>query len=150
MRAISDAASSTRRRSEWSSDVNLRYSAITFRFRHGSRADSSRPESAGTVYSRRYMHSVSLDNTFILSKDAVFRDLHGEAVILDLGSGTYFGLNTVGTRIWQLIEQHGRLKTVFDELCREYDAAPGELERDLLELVARLADVRLVEAKSPS
>jgi hypothetical protein len=121
---------------------------VSFPSRHTRRV--ARPESAGTVYSRRYMHSVSLDNTCILSKDAVFRDLHGEAVILDLGSGTYFGLNTVGTRIWQLIEQHGRLKTVFDELCREYDAAPEELERDLLELVARLADVRLVEAKSPS
>ena len=31
------------------------------------------------------------------------RDLDGEAVILDLGSGTYFGLNQVGTRVWQLI-----------------------------------------------
>jgi hypothetical protein len=96
------------------------------------------------------MRSISLENTFILNKEAVFRDLHGEAVILDLGSGTYFGLNPVGTRIWQLIERHGRLQAVLDELCREYDATPAELERDLLELVARLADVRLVEAKSPS
>lgn len=93
------------------------------------------------------MRAVSLEDTFILSKDTMFRDLDGEAVILDLTSGTYFGLNAVGTRIWQLIEQHGRLKAVHDELCREYDAAPNELERDLLELVARLADARLGEMK---
>jgi hypothetical protein len=96
------------------------------------------------------MRSVSLENTFILSKDAMFRDLHGEAVILDLGSGTYFGLNAVGTRIWQLIEQHGRLEAVLEELCREYDAAPDQLERDLLELVERLADAGLVATKQPS
>jgi hypothetical protein len=93
------------------------------------------------------MRSVTLENTFVLSKDAMFRDLDGEAVILELGSGTYSGLNAVGTRIWHLIQQHGRLKTVFEELCREYDAAPDVLEKDLLELVARLAEARLGEVK---
>ncbi len=93
------------------------------------------------------MRSASLENTFILSKDALFRDLDGEAVILDLDSGTYFGLNAVGTRIWQLVEQHGRLAAVLDELCREYDAAPDTLETDLLELVSRLAEAHLGELR---
>lgn len=93
------------------------------------------------------MGSVSLQNTFTLGKDTVFRDLDGEAVILHLGSGTYFGMNAVGTRIWQLIERHGRLDAVLDELCQEYDAGRDELRHDLLELVIRLADARLVEMK---
>jgi hypothetical protein len=91
------------------------------------------------------MRSASLENTFTLSKDALFRDVGGEGVILDLASGTYFGLNAVGTRIWQLIEQHGRLAAVLDELCREYDAAPEKLETDLIALVSRLAEARLGE-----
>lgn len=93
------------------------------------------------------MGPISLDNTFILSRDAVFRDLDGEAVILDLDGGLYFGLNAVGTRMWQLIEQHGRLRVVFEELCHEYDVAPDVLERDLLGLVGRLAEARLGEVK---
>jgi Coenzyme PQQ synthesis protein D (PqqD) len=96
------------------------------------------------------MRSVSLDRAFVRSKDVMFRDLDGEAVILNLDTGTYFGLNAVGTRIWCLIEQHGRLDAVLDELCREYDATPEQLEQDLLELVGRLADARLVELKPPS
>jgi hypothetical protein len=95
------------------------------------------------------MPSTSLENTFTLSKNALIRELNGEAVILDLDSGTYFGLNAVGTRIWQLIERHGRLKDVFDELCREYDATTDELEQDLLALVARLAEAHLGELKQP-
>lgn len=91
------------------------------------------------------MTSISLNNSFTLSNDAVFRDLDGEAVILDLGSGTYFGLNAVGARMWQLFEQHAGLRTVFDSLCREYDVAPDVLERDLIALVARLAQARLGE-----
>ena len=95
------------------------------------------------------MAPISLANTFIPSKDAVFRDLDGEAVILHLDSGTYFGLNAVGTRIWQLMERDGLLTAVLDDLRTEYDASPDVLERDLLELVARLADSRLGEVKSP-
>jgi hypothetical protein len=96
------------------------------------------------------MRSASLDRAFVRSKDVMFRDLDGEAVILNLDTGTYFGLNAVGTRIWGLIEQHGRLDAVLDELCREYDATPAQLEKDLLELVERLEDARLVELKPPS
>ncbi len=93
------------------------------------------------------MTQISLDNSFTISKDALFRDLDGEAVILNLHAGTYFGLNAVGTHIWQLIERHGGLRTVFDELCREYDAAPAILEGDLIALVARLQEARLGEVK---
>jgi Coenzyme PQQ synthesis protein D (PqqD) len=93
------------------------------------------------------MAPISLANTFIPSKDAVFRDLDGEAVILHLDSGTYFGLNAVGTRIWQLMERDGRLTAVLDDLRTEYDAPPDVLERDLFDLVARLVDARLGEVK---
>ena len=93
------------------------------------------------------MSSVPVESIFVLSKDAIFRDLNGEAVILDLASGAYFGLNPVGTRIWQLIERHGRLQTVLDELRQEYEVGPDELERDLLDLVSRLADAGLGEVK---
>ena len=93
------------------------------------------------------MAPISLANTFVPSKDAVFRDLDGEAVILHLDSGRYFGLNTVGTRIWQLLEQDGRLTAVLDDLRAEYEAAPDVLERDLLDLVGRLVDARLGEVK---
>ena len=89
------------------------------------------------------MTPITLESRFIISKEALFRDLDGEAVILNLDAGTYYGLNAVGTRMWQLLERHGRLKPVFEELCREYDVAPNDLERDLIALVGRLAEVGL-------
>ena len=41
-----------------------------------------------------------------IPEDVVVRDLAGEAVLLHLGTGTYFGLDTVGTRIWHLLAEH--------------------------------------------
>ena len=85
----------------------------------------------------------TLESTFVISEAALFRDLDGEAVILDPEAGTYYGLNAVGTRIWQLVQQHGQLRSVFEQLCLEYEAAPDVLERDLLHLVRELADAGL-------
>ena len=85
----------------------------------------------------------TLESTFVISESALFRDLDGEAVILDPEAGTYYGLNAVGTRIWQLVAQHGRLRPVYEQLCVEYEAAPDVLERDLLVLIRGLADAGL-------
>lgn len=93
------------------------------------------------------MPHITLDDSFAISRHAVFRDLDGEGVILDMGSGRYFGLNAVGARIWQLVEQHGGLRLVFNDLCREYEVSPDVLESDLLKLLTELEQARLVEVR---
>ena len=91
------------------------------------------------------MGDVSLSSTARISDDTVFRELEGEAVLLNLALGTYYGLDEVGTRIWQLIQRFGRLDVVRDALIQEFDVEPPTAERDLLDLVAQLAAQGLVE-----
>jgi hypothetical protein len=74
----------------------------------------------------------------------VFRELDGEAVILQLEAGMYFGLDPVGTRLWQLIEAHGQLRPVLEAALQEFDVPPDVLEQDLIELVSRLSEKELV------
>lgn len=81
---------------------------------------------------------VSLDHSYVVPDDVVFREVDGESVILDLTNATYFGLDAVGTRIWQLVIEHGALVRVFETLLSEYDVDPAVLQADLLDLVGRL------------
>ncbi|MGE5813603.1 MAG: PqqD family protein [Acidobacteriota bacterium] len=90
----------------------------------------------------------SLSNIARISDDVVFRELEGEAVLLNMRTGTYFGLDAVGTRIWQLIEQHGTLSSVCDEIVKEFDVSPDAAARDILDLVNQLADRELVELQA--
>src|SRR5262249_3131957 len=73
-----------------------------------------------------------------IDPDVTFRELGGEIVILNLGTGVYFGLDEVGARIWRLIEDHGSLEAVLAVLRSEYEACPAVLEHHLLELVVHL------------
>jgi hypothetical protein len=74
----------------------------------------------------------------------LFRELEGEAVLLDLGSGTYFGLNEVGTRIWQLLDRRVDPPGIVRALAAEFDADPATIERDVAALLDELAARRLI------
>ena len=92
---------------------------------------------------------VSLESTVAISDDVVSRDLEGEAVVLNLETGTYFGLNEVGTRIWSLIQEHGSLRRVFEAMQKEYEVAPQVLQSDLLQLIDQLHGKGLVSLAQP-
>jgi coenzyme PQQ synthesis protein D (PqqD) len=82
--------------------------------------------------------TVVLDSTVSPSDDAVFRELEGESVLLNLETGMYYGLDPVGTRAWQLAEAGRSLRAVRDALVEEYDAEPAIIEHDLLALADAL------------
>lgn len=93
-------------------------------------------------------HLVSEHSTVVAVKEQVSADLAGEAVILNLKSGVYYGLNSVGVRIWQLIQEPKAVTTIRDTLLEEYEVQPDCCERDLLALLRELAAVGLVEVKN--
>jgi len=72
------------------------------------------------------------------------QEVSGETVLLDLQSESYFGLDEVGTRIWQLLQEKDDLQSVFDTMLQEYDVEPEQLKADLDELLAKLSESGLV------
>ncbi|MGO9603687.1 MAG: PqqD family protein [Candidatus Binataceae bacterium] len=78
------------------------------------------------------------------SRDQVSCDLAGEAAILNLKSGVYFGLDPVGARVWSLLQNPLTLAEICDALSQEYDVERGRLEADLRELISDLTEHGLV------
>jgi hypothetical protein len=93
------------------------------------------------------MMPTTLRDAYAPGPDVIVRELEGEAVILNLDSGIYFGLNASGTRIWQLVEAHGALERVLAALEREFDAPRPQLEADLLVLVSQLEERGLLQRR---
>jgi len=63
------------------------------------------------------------------------KDLGDEAILLDLETETYFGLDPVGTRIWKSITAAPTIREAFTLLLDEFDVAPDDLERDMRALI---------------
>jgi hypothetical protein len=88
---------------------------------------------------------ITLDSVVVASRDQVSSDLAGESVILDLSSGTYYGLDNVGHRIWHLLQEPRTVAQIVSTLLQEYDVEPERCREDVLALLRRLVDKRLIE-----
>ncbi len=75
----------------------------------------------------------------------VAADMMGEAVILNTDSGIYFGLNGVGTRIWELVQQPITVQAVQQTILDEYEVDAERCEQDIHRLLGKLLDAGLVE-----
>ena len=88
--------------------------------------------------------AIPLSSSVSISKEVLSQEVSGETVLLDLQSESYFGLDAVGTRIWQLLQEKGRLQQVFDTMLEEYEVDEKQLHKDLNELLVMLIDEELI------
>jgi hypothetical protein len=77
--------------------------------------------------------------------DVFMREVAGESVILNLNTEIYFGLDEVGTRMWQVLIETETLQHAYEILLDEYDVEPDILRNDLIGLVEELASHGLIE-----
>ena len=87
---------------------------------------------------------ISLNSRVRIQDDVLFQELQGEAVLLNLKTGVYLGLNPVGTRIWQLLQEDGALSRVMEVMLREYNVTEEKLAQDLLDLIGQMEEQGLL------
>jgi hypothetical protein len=68
-----------------------------------------------------------------------------ELVLLDVEAGTYFALNEVGARVWELCSGGRTMAQILDVISSEFDAPADVIERDVRGLLEDLGRDRLVE-----
>jgi hypothetical protein len=90
---------------------------------------------------------ISTSSVVVAAQDQVSSDLGEEVVILHLKNGVYYGLDEVGARIWNLIQEPKAVNEIRDVLLDEYEVEPESCERDLLALLEELAAENLVEVR---
>jgi len=82
----------------------------------------------------------------VVAENQVSGDLvDGEVAILNLKDGVYYGLNSVGGRVWNLIQEPKTIRTVIDTLLDEFDVDPERCQAEVLALVTVLAERNLVK-----
>ena len=92
--------------------------------------------------------SLAFSAVIVPSPEVLVQELDGEAVLLNLDSECYFGLDDVGTRIWQHLREHQRLDWVCEAMQKEYDADESRLRADVLRLVEELIEAGIVTVQS--
>jgi len=91
--------------------------------------------------------TISDNSTIAASKDLLCCDLSDGAVILDLRSGVYYGLDPVGTFIWGLIQDPKAMSEITAAVMAEYAVEPERCVQDLQQLLAGMLELNLIEVR---
>jgi hypothetical protein len=90
---------------------------------------------------------LSPDFEVVRGKGLIEAEVDGELVALHIDKGVCYGLNKVGSRVWQLIEQPAKIGDVCARLTSEFDVDAATCERDVLDLLEELRAEGLIEVR---
>ena len=79
-----------------------------------------------------------------LSEEVLVQEVSGEAVLVDLATGTYFGLNETGARFWNLLGRLSRGDLAVRALVQEFEVDEEMLRIDMRRLLQELVSAGLV------
>jgi Coenzyme PQQ synthesis protein D (PqqD) len=91
------------------------------------------------------MTNVSLTSTVCHTPNPVAADVAGETVLMSLERSRCYGLGDIGSEIWSKLVSPMRVSDLIEEFNGRYKAAPGVIERDVLQLLNQLADEGLIK-----
>lgn len=77
---------------------------------------------------------------FTPSPDVKVNVMDGEAVLLDLRTGAYFGLNKVGAHIWTLYGEGQSVHQAIEGVCQRFEVDAVRAERDTRALTEKLVE----------
>jgi len=81
-------------------------------------------------------------------EEILFREIDGEAILLNTDSGLYFGLDEVGSTIWTALRESGSVEGAIPRLLEVFDTDAETLRADLLEFVTELVENALLTTDS--
>ena len=82
------------------------------------------------------------------SPDQVSGILNGETILLSSTTNLYYGLDAVGSRVWELIQEPRHISTICSLLALEFEVDRALCEKDIRELIAKLAEAGLVQLEA--
>jgi hypothetical protein len=94
--------------------------------------------------------TVDLHTLVARSDSLVSSAIEGEVTMMNIQTGKYYGLTTVGARIWALLEHPMPVAAVCDQLMAEYRVGRETCESEVLTFLRRMADEGVVSFTSPT
>jgi hypothetical protein len=93
---------------------------------------------------------LTLHDSVRIPDEVAMRRVGEETFLLDLNTGVYFGLDAVGSRFVELLENNGEIAVAHRVMLQEFEVTAGVLETDLLRLAEEMCAKRLLVVETNS
>jgi Coenzyme PQQ synthesis protein D (PqqD) len=89
--------------------------------------------------------AIGLKNTVKRADDLGSCDLDGETALMSVENGQYYGLDPIGSRIWNLLAQARPVSDLCALLLEKFEVEPAQCEHDVLAFLQELAQDNLIK-----
>ena len=87
------------------------------------------------------------NSVIVRSSELVSSDIDGEVVMMSIENGKYYGLDKVGSRIWEVLENPLSVSELIDQLLVEFEVERETCEKDVMYFLQKLDDDNMLEIK---
>ncbi len=85
---------------------------------------------------------------FVRNQETISGQIDDDLVMVDIAKGSYFSLNSVATRIWELLEKPLSLDSLCARLVDEYDVTTEQCRADVELHVANMQQLGLIRPEA--
>lgn len=84
------------------------------------------------------------------NSSVLWRELSGEAVLLDPKAGCSYNLNAVGTLIWKMLDGTHTTEEIAEAICAAYEVEQAQALEDVERLLTEFMKSKLITEHSAS
>jgi len=88
---------------------------------------------------------IGLETKIVGNTSVVFNEMDGEIIMMSIDKGEFYGINSLGSRIWQMLETPKAVSEVCDALLPDFDVTREQCEKDILFFLNRLAEKEVIK-----
>lgn len=92
-------------------------------------------------------HSIiKMDSKLTRNNDIIFSDMDGETVMMSIDNGEYYGINPIGSRIWNALETPHTPSEIIDMLLPHFDVTREQCLKDVIPFLERMVEKGIIKS----
>jgi len=94
---------------------------------------------------REAMMTITTNSIIKRSPEIVYSDMDGETVMMSIEQGSYFGIDAIGSHIWNVLEEEISVEALCARLCEKYDVEESQCQQDVIRLLEKMQEHNIIE-----
>jgi len=94
------------------------------------------------------MDQITTNSIIERNDDIIQAEIDGEIVMMSVDNGEYYGLDTVASRIWEMIEAPLSVSAICEQLVGEYDVTEETCLNDVLGFLKDMFENKVILIKA--
>lgn len=88
--------------------------------------------------------SITMENIVSRNPDLLAVPMDGDLVMMSISEGHYFGINPVGVRIWEALENSQTVRQLCEIITNEFDVDKQTCESDVRNFIQKMLEAKVV------